>query len=108
MGDPGTGKTLAGSIAAKLASDNGWTFIEVVDSDQLSRIMLLAEHYYSPAIVFCEDIDMIAKGARTVSVNDIVQPDITAQGPEDAHQPFSKERARCVSFLFPPRLPLRA
>ena len=36
-----------------------------------------------------------------------VQPRLTARGPQHTHQPFSKERARCVSSSFPPRLPLR-
>lgn len=55
-GDYGTGKTLCANITANLATENGWTFIYIPNSAQLSVAYEFARRY-QPAVLFGEDID---------------------------------------------------
>lgn len=59
-GPYGTGKTLTAYEMALHGTDNGFTFIYLMDVRDLDMAMKFAEHY-APAIVFAEDIDQIAK-----------------------------------------------
>lgn len=63
----GTGKSLAGMWTAQKAADNGWTFISVrPNQDNLRQAMKTAQ-VYAPAVVFVEDIDLIATTPQEVS-----------------------------------------
>lgn len=72
-GTYGTGKTLAAAVASKIAVDNGITFVYVPRADELKLAIEFAKQYQSPACaVFCEDIDRVTKGERSVSMDDLL------------------------------------
>lgn len=72
-GDYGTGKTLAAMVAARIAQDNGITYIYSPRADELGDAIAFAKQYQSPAcVVFCEDIDRAIAGERTVEMDDIL------------------------------------
>jgi len=72
-GKYGTGKTLAATVAAKLAQDNGITYIYTPRASELGDAIAFAKQYQSPAcVVFCEDIDRQLHGVRTVEMDDIL------------------------------------
>jgi transitional endoplasmic reticulum ATPase len=72
-GKYGTGKTLAATVAARLAQDAGITYVYTPRADELGDAIAFAKQYQSPAcVVFCEDIDRNIKGARTVKMDDIL------------------------------------
>lgn len=59
FGTFGTGKSLAGALTARAATNNGWTFIQTKTGDEdLAKVMKTAE-LYAPAVVFIEDIDTL-------------------------------------------------
>lgn len=59
-GEWGTGKTLAAGLTAQVANKHGWTFIRARPGvDDLNQVMGTAT-LYAPAVVFFEDIDVIA------------------------------------------------
>lgn len=69
----GTGKTLAAAVAARLAEENGITYVYAPRADELADAIEFAKMYQSPAcVVFCEDIDRSMKGDRSVKVDDIL------------------------------------
>lgn len=69
----GTGKTLAATVASRLAADNNITYIYCPRADELSDAIEFAKQYQSPAaVVFCEDIDRSLDGERTVAMDDIL------------------------------------
>lgn len=69
----GTGKTMAAAVASKLAEQNGITFIYCARADELNLAIEFAKQYQSPAAcVFCEDIDRVMDGARSVQIDDIL------------------------------------
>jgi transitional endoplasmic reticulum ATPase len=74
LGGPyGTGKTLAATVAARLAQDNGVTYIYTPRASELGDAIAFAKQYQSPAcVVFCEDIDRTVTGDRTVAIDDIL------------------------------------
>lgn len=53
----GTGKTLAAYKTAQVAVENGWTFAYTKSISQLARAFEFVSKNYSPAILFCEDLD---------------------------------------------------
>jgi transitional endoplasmic reticulum ATPase len=69
-GPYGTGKSLTARMAAKVAQDNGWTFV-LLDKVQGLRTALEFANRYSPAVVFAEDIDRIAT-LRDENANDLI------------------------------------
>ena len=69
-GPYGTGKSLTARMAAKVAQDNGWTFI-LLDKVQGLRAALEFANRYSPAVVFAEDIDRVAS-ERDEAANDLI------------------------------------
>lgn len=72
-GTYGTGKTLAATVASKLAVDAGITYIYVPRADELADAIEFAKQYQSPACaVFCEDIDRALNGERSVEMDDIL------------------------------------
>lgn len=59
FGPYGTGKSLAGGLTARVAVENGWTFIQTKTGEEdLSKVLATAE-LYAPAVVFIEDIDTL-------------------------------------------------
>ncbi len=69
----GTGKTLAAKVAARLAAENGITFLYAPRADELADAIAFAKTYQSPAcVVFCEDIDRVLEGDRSVEMDDIL------------------------------------
>jgi transitional endoplasmic reticulum ATPase len=72
-GKYGTGKTLAATVAARLAQDNGITYVYTPRASELGDAIAFAKQYQSPAcVVFCEDIDRNVTGERTVAIDDIL------------------------------------
>lgn len=69
-GPYGTGKSLTARMAAKVAQDNGWTFV-LLDRVQGLKTALEFANRYAPAIVFAEDIDRIASD-RDEAANDLI------------------------------------
>lgn len=67
----GTGKTLTAYVAAKMARENGWTFIYLDRVSGLKDALRFAK-LYEPAVLFAEDIDDALKGNRDQTMNDIL------------------------------------
>jgi hypothetical protein len=83
-GPYGTGKTLAGMLTAKEAVDNGWTFILArPGKDDLMEVLQTAQ-LYAPAVVWYEDIDIVAQGSDDVQISRLldVLDSITNKGTE--------------------------
>ncbi|EHS7647027.1 ATP-binding protein [Salmonella enterica] len=74
LGGPyGTGKTMAATVASKLAVDNGITYLYVPHCDELADAIEFAKQYNrTAAVVFCEDIDRGMSGERSVEMDDIL------------------------------------
>ena len=70
VGEYGTGKTLTARVTAKLAQDNGWTFVNLDNVKGLEHALRFANRY-SPAVVFAEDIDRILE-ERDDAANDLI------------------------------------
>lgn len=69
----GTGKTLAAAVASKLAVEHGVTYIYVPRADELAHAIEFAKQYQDPAcVVFCEDIDRVVAGERSVAMDDVL------------------------------------
>lgn len=72
-GTYGTGKTLAATVASRIAVDNGITYVYVPRADELSHAIGFAKQNQSPAcVIFCEDIDRALSGERDVAMDDIL------------------------------------
>jgi transitional endoplasmic reticulum ATPase len=69
-GPYGCGKSLTASITAKLAQDNGWTFVNLDKVQGLKAALEFAVRY-QPAVVFAEDIDRIME-ERDEEANDLI------------------------------------
>ena len=74
LGGPyGTGKTMAATVASRLATDNGVTYLYVPRSDELADAIEFAKQYQETAcVIFCEDIDRAVSGERSVAMDDIL------------------------------------
>ena len=70
-GKYGTGKTLVANKTAKDCVNNGWTFL-MCDSAEEIRDMVEFAHHYQPAVIFCEDIDRVLEGDRTIEMDEIL------------------------------------
>ncbi len=69
----GTGKTLAATVASKIAVDNNVTYIYIPRSDELSNALHFAQQYQeNGCVIFCEDIDRAVTGERSVEMDDIL------------------------------------
>lgn len=69
----GTGKTLAAGVAAKLAVQQGMTYIYVARADELTHALAFSKPYQDPAVMlFCEDLDRVMSGERGVKIDDIL------------------------------------
>lgn len=69
-GKYGTGKTLAMRVAAKVAQDNGWTFVLLDNAKGLKTALEFVKRY-APGVVAAEDVDRIAE-ERDDSMNDLI------------------------------------
>lgn len=69
-GKYGTGKSLTARVTAKIATDNGWTFIMLNRSQGLKSAIEFAREY-QPCVIFAEDIDRAAD-REDEDVNDLV------------------------------------
>lgn len=74
LGGPfGTGKTLAATVASKLCMNNNITFVYVPRADELSDAVAFGQQYQVPGcVIFCEDIDRVLEGDRSVEMDDIL------------------------------------
>lgn len=70
-GTYGTGKTLAASVAANKAMAAGITFLLVENAEEFAQAVEFAK-MYGPAVVFCEDIDRVLKGERSINMDQIL------------------------------------
>lgn len=69
----GTGKTMTAAVASKLAVQAGITYIYIPRADELPEAIQFAKQYQSPScVIFCEDIDRVVTGDRTVAMDDIL------------------------------------
>lgn len=72
-GTYGTGKTMAAHVASKLAVDAGVTYVYIPRADELADAIEFGKQYQSPAcVIFCEDIDRVTAGERSVKMDDIL------------------------------------
>lgn len=69
-GKYGTGKSLTARVTAKVATENGWTFIMLNRSQGLKAAIEFAREY-QPCVIFAEDIDRAADRSDE-GVNDLV------------------------------------
>lgn len=70
-GPYGTGKSLAAFLTAQRAEANGWTFLFVRPGDNLDDAMRTAQ-LYAPAVVFFEDIDVVAEAGDPAKVSKLL------------------------------------
>lgn len=70
-GPYGTGKTLAAMHTAYKCEENNWTFIYCSKTQELPEAIRFAAQY-APSVVFCEDVDRVASGGRTNSLDNIL------------------------------------
>lgn len=83
-GPYGTGKTLGGFLTAKVAIENGWTFIYARPGrDNLASVMQTAR-LYQPACVFAEDLDTVSESDSADQASRLLDifDGITAKGTE--------------------------
>lgn len=66
-GSYGTGKTETANITAKKCEENGWTFIQVRSSQDDFAGAMRTARLYQPAVVFFEDVDVIADSEKNSS-----------------------------------------
>lgn len=72
-GTYGTGKTMTAKVASKFAVQAGITFIYVRRAEELAMSIQFAKSYSKPAVVvFCEDVDQVTSGKRSVDMNHIL------------------------------------
>lgn len=67
----GVGKSLTSFVTAKKCVENGWTYIAVDRADELADVLRFA-HLYGPSVVFCEDIDRVMRGERTITSDEML------------------------------------
>jgi transitional endoplasmic reticulum ATPase len=67
----GVGKTITAYVAAKKATQRGWTFIYLDRVAGLKDALLFAKQY-APAVLFAEDIDRITTGDRDSKTDDVL------------------------------------
>lgn len=70
-GKYGVGKTMAALHTAKIAQDNGWTFIYIKNPYDIPSAIGFAQQY-QPAVIFCEDIDKALSGTRGLTMDGIL------------------------------------
>jgi transitional endoplasmic reticulum ATPase len=74
-GPYGTGKTLIAFYIAKVAVENGWTFIYLKDCKHMANALKVAANYSKTSkgcVLFTEDIDQAIRGERNKAMQDIL------------------------------------
>src|SRR5215469_2347131 len=72
-GTYGVGKTMAASVASRMAVDSGITYVYSPRANELKLAIEFAKQYQSPAcMVFCEDVDRVTDGKRGVELDDLL------------------------------------
>lgn len=69
-GKYGVGKTLGARVTAKIAKENGWTFLYLRKLEQLKEALYFARNY-QPCVVFAEDINRITSGKRDEEMDEL-------------------------------------
>ena len=69
-GEFGVGKTLLARNVAKVAVENGWTFLYCDDVSELTDALQFAQTY-GKTVVFAEDVDRVTRGKRTADMDQI-------------------------------------
>jgi transitional endoplasmic reticulum ATPase len=103
-GKYGSGKTLTGQKTAKIATENGWTFIAARPGrDNLQDIMRTAR-LYQPAVVFFEDVDTVASTADDDEVAELLDTfdGIVAKGGELLMLMTTNNKNRIHEAMFRP------
>lgn len=70
-GPYGTGKTLAAYMTALKCQKSAWTFLYCERADELAEMVKFAQ-MYQPAVIFCEDIDRVVSGDRSVEMDEVL------------------------------------
>lgn len=70
-GPYGTGKTLTANITAIKARRNNWTFVYLDSVLDLKQGLQFAQ-LYAPSVVFCEDIDRVMSGQRSLELDEVL------------------------------------
>jgi transitional endoplasmic reticulum ATPase len=87
-GPYGTGKTLIAFYIAKIAVENGWTFIYLKDCNHMAKALQVAANYSKTTkgcVLFTEDIDQAIRGERNKAMQDILN---TLDGGDTKGQPI--------------------
>src|SRR3546814_9239016 len=64
---------MAATVASRLAVDAGVTYVYIPRADELPDAIEFAKQYQSPAcVIFCEDVDRVTNGDRSVEMDDIL------------------------------------
>jgi transitional endoplasmic reticulum ATPase len=69
-GNYGVGKTLGARATAKIAQENGWTFLYLRNLSQLKAALYFAKKY-QPCVIFAEDINRITAGKRDAEMDEL-------------------------------------
>jgi transitional endoplasmic reticulum ATPase len=71
-GPYGTGKTSVGMITAKVAVENGWTFVMARPGRDRVQDVLTTARLYAPAVVWVEDIDTDTGSSNPKSISEML------------------------------------
>lgn len=83
-GPYGTGKSMAGKLTAREAIEHGWTFLLARPGKDDLQTVLQTAQLYAPAVVWYEDIDVLAQGHSDQQISNLLDAldGITAKGVE--------------------------
>lgn len=70
-GSYGVGKSELATVMANVACANGWTYIYLTDASNLVNAYAVAR-FYSPAVIFCEDVDKVTSGDRNSEMDSLL------------------------------------
>jgi transitional endoplasmic reticulum ATPase len=71
-GPYGTGKTSVGMITAKVAVENGWTFVMARPGRDRVQDVLTTARLYAPAVVWVEDIDTDTGSSNPKAISEML------------------------------------
>lgn len=70
-GPYGCGKSLTAAVTAKKAERHNWTYIYCERADELKHALIFGQQY-GPAVVFCEDLDRVVTGDRSLTMDELL------------------------------------
>lgn len=70
-GPYGTGKSILARAVAKVATENGWTFVYIKDASELPHAYKFAA-LYQPSVIFAEDVDRFMGGEERTAAMDMI------------------------------------